>query len=140
MSQQSRKKCRVFVVHGEPVIASSLAQILSHEGFEAKSFTQPLEALQVAGSHAPDILISDVGLPMVSGIDLAIGIREHRPGCKVLLFSTHANPAVLSNPAVERHGFELIQKPVHPRELLERLQVLLEANPNLCESDKFQQV
>ena len=40
MPQQPRKKCCVFVVHDEPVIASSLAQILSHEGFEAKSFTQ----------------------------------------------------------------------------------------------------
>ena len=52
--------------------------------------------------------------PLLSGIELAISIQKHRPGCKVLLFSTHANPAALSNPSVERHGFELIQKPVHP--------------------------
>ncbi len=139
MSQQPRKKCRVFVVHDEPVIASSLAQILIHEGFEAKSFTKPLEALQAASSHAPDILISDVGMPLESGIELAISIQEHRPGCKVLLFSTHAHPAALSNPAVERHGFELIQKPVHPRDLLKRIQILLEANPNMSGSDTLQQ-
>jgi DNA-binding NtrC family response regulator len=137
MTQQPRKKCRIFVVHDEPVIASSLAQILSHEGFEAKPFTEPLEALEAASSHAPDILISDVGISLGSGIELAAGIQKYRPGCKVLLFSTHASPAALGDPAVERHGFELIQKPVHPTDLLKRLQVLLENNPNLCGSEKL---
>ncbi len=132
MPQQPRKKCRVFVVHDEPVIASSLALILSHEGFEAKSFTKPLEALQVASSHAPDILISDAAMLLGSGVDLAIGIQKHRPGCKVLLFSSQANPTAFGSPVADHHSFEFIQKPVHPRDLLKRIQILLEKNPNLC--------
>lgn len=136
---QARSKCSVFVVHDEAVIASSLAQILSHEGFEAKSFTKPLEALQAASFRAPDILISDAGMPWSSGIDLATSMHKQHPNCKVMLFSTYASPAVTNNPAVEQHGFELIQKPVHPQHLLKRIQILLQNHPNLCGSGKLQQ-
>jgi DNA-binding NtrC family response regulator len=136
---QPRPKCCVFVVHDESVIASSLAQILDHEGFEAKSFTKPLEALQAASIHSPDILISDAGIPWSGGIELAISMHKQHPNCKVLLFSTYASPAILNNPAIEERGFELIQKPVHPQSLLKRMQILLENHPNLCGSEKLQQ-
>ncbi len=136
---QPRPKCRVFVVHEEAVIASSLAQILSHEGFEAKSFTKPLEALQAASVGGPDILISDAGMPWSSGIDLATSMHKQHPNCKVLLFSSHASPAALNNPAVEQHEFELIQKPVHPQHLLKRIQILLLNHPNQCGSEKLHQ-
>jgi pimeloyl-ACP methyl ester carboxylesterase len=63
---------RVFVVDDEPVIASTLAAILKLHGYSATSFTSPLEALAVARSKAPDLLISDVAMRGVSGIDLAI--------------------------------------------------------------------
>jgi DNA-binding NtrC family response regulator len=135
---QPRSKCQVFVVHDEAVIASSLAQILSHEGFEAKSFTRPLEALQAASFSAPDILISDAGMPWSSGIDLATSMHKQHPECKVLLFSSYASPAALNDPAVEQHGFELIQKPVHPKHLLKRIENLLQNHPNLCGSGKLQ--
>ncbi|MGA8729825.1 MAG: response regulator [Terracidiphilus sp.] len=134
--QQPRKKCRVFVVHNEPVIASSLELILSHEGFEAKSFTKPLEALQVASSQAPDILISDAAMPVVSGIELAISIQQHRPGCKVLLFSAQANPDAFGHHSADHNSFEFIQKPVHPGDLLKRIQILLEKNPGMCGDEK----
>lgn len=128
----SRKKCRVFVVHDEPIIASSLALILRHEGFDAKSFTQSLEALRGAICRAPDILISDENMPLLNGIELAIRVRKHRPGCKVLLFSGQANPAsLLEYPGAGHHSFELIQKPAHPKDILKRIQMLLHGNPPL---------
>jgi CheY-like chemotaxis protein len=54
---------QIFVVDDEPVIASTLATILQMNGFSAKFFTSPLEALNAARSKAPDLLISDVTMP-----------------------------------------------------------------------------
>ena len=93
---EMRKPLRVFVVDDEDVIASSLAMILRFQGgFHARSFTNPLEALRAAQLEAPDLLISDVVMPELSGIDLAIQLREYCPDCKVLLFSGQAVTAQL---------------------------------------------
>ena len=59
---------RVFVVDDEHVIASTLSAILQMNGFSAKFFTSPLEALAVARAKSPDLLISDVEMPGLSGM------------------------------------------------------------------------
>jgi CheY-like chemotaxis protein len=109
----------VFVVDDEPVIASSLAAILRMNGFSAKFFSCPLEALAAARLTAPDLLISDVAMPCISGIDLAIQMRALYPTCKVLLFSGQAATLdLLEGARAQGHDFDLLQKPVPPTELL----------------------
>ena len=100
MSQPQRQPY-VFVVDDEEVIASTLTTILQlHGGFRARSFTKPIEALEAARLEAPDLLISDVVMPQLSGIDLAIQVRESCPNCKVLLFSDKPRPPIYWMPPV----------------------------------------
>ena len=122
------KPLRVFVVDDEDVIASSLAMILRFQsGFHARSFTNPLEALQAARLDAPDLLISDVVMPELSGIDLAIQLRAYCPDCKVLLFSGQAASAQLLESARGKwYTFEILMKPVHPADLLAKIQDVTE--------------
>jgi CheY-like chemotaxis protein len=115
----SRSGSCVFVVDDEPVIASSLAAILQMNGFSAKFFTCPLEALAAARSESPDLLISDVAMPGISGIDLAIQMRAQYPNCKILLFSGQAATSdLLESARAQGYDFRLLQKPVHPSEFL----------------------
>jgi CheY-like chemotaxis protein len=110
---------RVFVVDDEPVIASTLAAILKMHGYSATFFTSPVEALAAARLKAPDVLISDVAMPSISGIDLAIQMRAQDPACKILLFSGQAATFDLLEDARARgHDFDLLLKPVPPTELL----------------------
>jgi CheY-like chemotaxis protein len=110
---------QIFVVDDEPVIASTLAAILQMNGFSAKFFTSPLEALAAARSKAPDLLISDVTMPDISGIDLAMKMRAQFPTCKILLFSGHpATFDLIENARARGHEFQLLLKPVVPAELL----------------------
>jgi CheY-like chemotaxis protein len=109
----------VFIVDNEHVIASSIAAILKLNGYTATFFTSPLEALAAARSIAPDLLISDVQMPSISGIDLAIQMRAQFPTCKILLFS--GQPATFDLLAEARgrgHDFDLLLKPMLPTELL----------------------
>jgi CheY-like chemotaxis protein len=116
---------RVFVVDDEPVIASTLAAILRLHGYSATYFTSPLEALAAAQLKAPDLLISDVAMPGISGIALAILFKIQYPECKVLLFSGQAETADLLGAArKEGHGFTLLQKPVHPSAMLAKIRAL----------------
>jgi DNA-binding NtrC family response regulator len=127
MLSKSNEKRRIFVVDDEQVIAWSLAMILHQQGFEAKSFTEPLAALMAARSEAPELLISDVVMPQLSGIELAIQLREFCPDCKVLLFSGQAATANLLDAARERgYDFEILAKPVHPEDLLRKIQSVTE--------------
>jgi CheY-like chemotaxis protein len=110
---------RIFVVDDEPVIASTFAAILQMNGFSAKFFTCPLEALTAARLKAPDLLISDVAMPGISGIELAIQMRTQYPTCKILLFSGQAATVdLLEDARAQGHDFDLLQKPVPPTVLL----------------------
>ncbi len=109
----------IFVVDDEPLIASTLAAILQMNGFSAKFFSCPLEALAAARLKAPDLLISDVAMPGISGIDLAIQMRALYPTCKILLFSGQAATMdLLENARAQGYDFDLLLKPVPPTELL----------------------
>jgi CheY-like chemotaxis protein len=110
---------QVFVVDDEPVIASTLAAILQMNGFSAKFFTCPLEALAAARFESPDLLISDVAMPGISGIDLAIQMKIQHPTCKVLLFSGQASTLdLLQEARAKGHDFQLLSKPTPPAEFL----------------------
>lgn len=121
------KRVRIFVVDDEHAVATTLALVLKGEGFDAIPFTQPIEALKAARSEPPDLLLSDVVMPRLSGIELAIGVLEHCPGCEILLFSGMPESTDL---LTSRHNsgrlFELLPKPMHPRELLGRIRFAIE--------------
>ena len=109
----------LFVVDDEAVISATLALILRSMGCSATAFTDPLDALHSAKSDYPDLLLSDVMMPQLTGVDLAIQMLQVCPGCKVLLFSGQASTNSLLEEALERgHDFRLLQKPLHPTALL----------------------
>jgi DNA-binding NtrC family response regulator len=124
----ARTQLRVFVVDDHDVIASSLAMILRFQGgFHATSFTDPLEALHASEFDAPDLLITDVVMPNLSGVDLAIQLLDHCPTCKVLLFSGQAlTSTMLETTRLRGYDFEFLTKPVHPATLLSSIQRVLD--------------
>jgi DNA-binding response OmpR family regulator len=112
----------VFVVDDEAVIAQTLAVILNQAGFQATAFDRPEKAIAARAELAPDLLISDVMMPGMTGVELAIHFREAQPDCKVLLFSGEAATADLLREAREQgYDFDLLSKPVHPADLLAKL-------------------
>jgi DNA-binding NtrC family response regulator len=112
----------ILVVDDEPVIADTLATILNGSGFSAFAAYSGESALEMISARVPDLLITDVCMPGMNGIELAIAVRERFPGCKVLLFSGHASSTdVIDQVRARGYDFEFLSKPVHPRDLLERL-------------------
>jgi DNA-binding NtrC family response regulator len=122
-----RAHSRIFVVDDEFIIASTLATILQRNGFDAVFFTEPLAVLPAAREKAPDLLITDVMMPGLSGIDLAIALKQELPKCKVLLFSGQAATAnLLEASRLKGHDFELLSKPIHPTEFLKKIRNVAE--------------
>jgi len=82
--------------------------------------------VEIAQEFQPDLLISDVIMLGMTGIETAIQIQLMQPSCKVLLLSGHAATADLIQKAhTENHKFDLLAKPVHPKDLLAKLRNVL---------------
>jgi CheY-like chemotaxis protein len=113
---------KVLVVDDERVIADTLAMILSQSGFEARAVYSGEKALELAGIFQPDMLISDVIMADLNGIDAAIRIRALLPAIKILLFSGQAATAnLLEKARSDGYEFDILAKPVHPQDLLNKL-------------------
>jgi CheY-like chemotaxis protein len=115
-------KPKVLVADDERVIADSLAMILNQSGFQALVAYTGERALEMAAEFEPDMLISDVIMGGLNGIDAAIRIREMLPSIKILLFSGQAATAdLLEKARAQGYEFEILAKPVHPQDLLAKL-------------------
>jgi CheY-like chemotaxis protein len=115
-------KPKVLVADDERVIADTLAMILDQSGFETRAVYSGEKALELAETFRPDMLISDVIMADVNGIEAAIRMRALLPEIKILLFSGQAATAdLLEKARADGYEFEILAKPVHPQDLLSRL-------------------
>ncbi len=115
-------KPRVLVADDEQVIANTLAIILNQAGFEAKAVYSGESAVESLAEFQPNMLISDVIMTGMTGIEAAIQVRAKLPNCKILLFSGQAATAdLLEKARAQGHEFEILAKPVHPTDLLAKL-------------------
>ena len=83
--QESKPK--VLIADDERVIADTLAAILNHGGFEARAVYSCPEALEIARTFSPDMLIADVIMAGMNGIEAAICWRDKRRTGTGLRFS-----------------------------------------------------
>jgi len=119
---ENSQKSKVLVADDERVIADTLAMILNQSGFQARVAYTGEKALELAAEFKPDMLISDVIMGGLNGIDAAIKIREILPNIKILLFSGQAATAdLLEKARAQGYEFEILAKPVHPQDLLAKL-------------------
>lgn len=119
---EAQAKPRVLIADDERVIADTLAIILNQSGFEARAVYSGEKAVEMAADFKPEMLISDVIMGGLSGVDAAIRIREVLPQVKILLFSGHAATSdLLEGARAQGFEFEILAKPVHPQDLVARL-------------------
>jgi CheY-like chemotaxis protein len=112
----------VVVVDDERVIADTLSVILSKSGFSTVTAYDGISALELARVVRPRLLISDVAMPGMTGVELAIAVIRMDPECKILLFSGQAATVDLLERARNTgYHFSALSKPVHPVDMLRRV-------------------
>ena len=112
---------KVLIVDDERWTSDTLATIFSIAGYESRSTYSAEEALEIITTWQPALVILDVVLPRMNGIDLAIDLACRHPAYQLLLFSVNPGTAQLMRAAAQAgHPFEILEKPVHPDLMLER--------------------
>jgi CheY-like chemotaxis protein len=125
LKEPKARRPRILVVDDERVIADTMAEILEGAGFQAATAYDGWNALQLAGVLQPEYLLSDVLMPRMNGVDLAIAIQKMYPAARILLFSGQAGISEILRTAQDQGlQFELIAKPIHPLNLIARLKEL----------------
>jgi CheY-like chemotaxis protein len=117
----------ILVVDDERRIADTLALILNTKDYAAEAAHDGASALEICRQRLPDLVVTDVAMPGMNGIELAIAIRRQFPDCRILLFSGQAETLEILEDAKRRgYHFELLAKPLHPEELLKKVKELID--------------
>ena len=113
---------KIIVVDDEPVITNTLCQILRNAGYATFAAYEAEGAMMLCRHHSAAMLISDVNMPGISGIELAQQISREMPRCHIILFSGHVDTAPLLRAArQEGFHFECLAKPMLPDALLAKV-------------------
>ena len=116
---------RIFIVGDENCVADTLALIFRKAGYEASAFYNAQNALAQIDTCCPELVISDVRMPGMDGVDMAVHIRERHPTCKVVLYSGHCSTLnILEMVGHRGYDFELLAKPISPNDLLARIETV----------------
>lgn len=123
-------KPKVLIADDEKVIADTLAMILNQGGFEARAVYSCVKALELAPTFKPDLLVSDVIMAELNGVDAAIQMRALLPNIRVFLLSGQTAAAEMVEKAhATGYGFEVLIKPLHPQDLIRKLRSSMASAP-----------
>jgi len=113
---------RILVIDDEASIADSLAEILTDYGYRALAFYDGHAAIAATRERCPDLVLCDVIMPRLNGVDTVLAIRELCLSARIFLFSGQATTTdILKKARAQGHWFEVLPKPIHPNELLKKL-------------------
>jgi CheY-like chemotaxis protein len=116
---------KILIVDDERLIADTLCEILESAGFEVAVAYDGWQAIEKAARFKPDQMLTDVKMPGINGVELAMAIRKMYPSTKILLFSAQAGASeIFLDAETQGFHFELLAKPLHPSDLIKRLKDL----------------
>ena len=120
--EPARHRPRILVVDDEKLIANTLTEILEGAGYHVAVAYDGWSALEIAVRFLPEYLLSDILMPRMNGVELAIAIQKMYPSTRIRLFSGQAGISeILESGQNQGFEFELIAKPIHPLKLIECL-------------------
>jgi DNA-binding response OmpR family regulator len=113
---------RILIVDDERMIADTLSAIFRGAGYETYTAYNGRLGLDAARTLRPELVLSDVAMPEMDGVQMAMQIRRSQPKVRVLLLSGQSETSDLLRSARENgFDFELLQKPIHPEEIMRRV-------------------
>ncbi len=116
----SEARERVLVVDDEPDLAESCAYFLERAGYEARTAVSAPEALELLQKESFGVVVSDVRMPRMSGMELLSAIRQRDPDIEVLLLTGYPDLQMAVS-AIKQGAFDYLAKPYGEEELIERV-------------------
>lgn len=121
-----KKNPFVLIVDDEPAISETLKSALQDEDFHVETLNDGTKALDVIGALVPDIILLDIFMPPLNGLELLEQIKQQHPKQQVIMISGFGN-IPLAVQALKSGAIDFIEKPLNLDDILEKLSYLKES-------------
>ena len=120
-------KGKILIIDDDRVTLTMLEMILSRHGYQVLSAKDGAEGLEVASKEKPDVVISDMLIPKIHGLDICNKIKQNPQlkDTKIILMTAVYKGAAFQFEAKESGADHFIEKPIDTNELLDKLEKLL---------------
>jgi DNA-binding response OmpR family regulator len=119
---------RILIVDDDPMIRHFVDLVLSQQGYKVASAAAPDTALQVMGRETFHLVLLDINMPGMTGLDILRLMRTRRKRPKILMMTAHRDPATIMQ-ALEQGAEGYLAKPFKPQDLIRRVDALLQPAP-----------
>jgi DNA-binding NtrC family response regulator len=107
---------KIMVVDDEKIVCDMTKKILEHEGYEVETFTESVPALEAIGNTQYDLIITDLMMANVSGMDILREVNRLHPETKVIMLTAYATLDATIE-AIRERIYDFFPKPVKIEEL-----------------------
>lgn len=101
----------VYIIDDEPGIQLILADVIEEIGVKTRTFSSATSAFQSIKDDEPDLIISDIRMPEMDGVDFLIKLRGQNINTPVILLSAHISKEIMLN-ALEIGVYGFVEKPI----------------------------
>jgi two-component system alkaline phosphatase synthesis response regulator PhoP len=120
---------KILIVDDEPDILEILSYNLRKEGYQVETANNGEEGLKKAGENVPDLIILDIMMPQMDGVEVCRNLRSQREFDNTLIaFLTAREEDYSQIAALDVGGDDYITKPIKPRVLMSRVKALMRRN------------
>jgi two-component system cell cycle response regulator DivK len=128
--QQNPKHRRILIVEDNQLSLTLFKQLLKAHGYQILETSEGLQAIDLARDEHPDLILMDIGLPDISGLDVTRLLKQDDQTKTIPIIAVTA----LATPEYEREGLEsgcdaYITKPITIDNLLKRIELILACAP-----------
>lgn len=121
MTQQKSNTIKLLIADDELEFASTLVARLELRNFSVKMVNSGLDALEAVAEDTPDVLLLDLKMPDLDGLEVLARLRENHPDLKVIILTGHGSFEA-GREGMELGAYDYIMKPVDLGRLIEVVQ------------------
>jgi len=114
--ETGEEKLRVMILDDEPIVGKRLSPALEKVGFNVEVFQDPREAMARLGEEEFDIVVTDVRMEEIDGIQVLEHVMSSCPNTRVIMITGYATVEV-AREALVKGAFDFIAKPFKPKDL-----------------------
>jgi DNA-binding NtrC family response regulator len=129
---------KIMIIDNEEGLCRMMEAVLMDNGYAVRSFTDPLAAVSAFRPATWDLVISDIKMPGIDGLEVLQRLKDAEPGIPVIMITAYAT-VEMSIQALRKGAYDMLTKPFEPDELLYRVKNALNHNQLLAENRELRQ-